>query len=158
MKIYFIKFQLKIFPFEINNMIAEYLYENYFNDIKNCRKNIFYFKKIKLPSLVKIYIEENINYDNESLNEIIENKKINEYNYNDFFQFNSKERFILQHFENVIYRKRLLSVSNFLIKNSGKLRYLKSFLLYKSLVKEIIKSNWGLNYNIDDLQKYIIHK
>ena len=68
MKIYFIKFQLKIFPFEINNMIAEYLYENYFNDIKNCRKNIFYFKKIKLPSLVKIYIEENINYDNESLN------------------------------------------------------------------------------------------
>ena len=30
MKIYFIKFQLKIFPFEINNMIAEYLYENYF--------------------------------------------------------------------------------------------------------------------------------
>ena len=92
------------------------------------------------------------------MNEIIENKKINEYNYNDFFQFNSKERFILQHFENVIYRKRLLSVSNFLIKNSGKLRYLKSFLLYKSLVKEIIKSNWGLNYNIDDLQKYIIHK
>lgn len=156
--IYFIKYQLNIFPYEINNLISQYFYENYLDDIKISREKIFYFKNIKLPSLHNIYIDKYTKYDNEELEEIIENKKTEQYNYNDFFQFNLKEQLIIQHFENVIYRKRLLSFSNFLIRINGKLRYLKLIFLYKSLIKELIKSNWGLNYNIDNLQQYIIHK
>lgn len=158
MKIYFIKFQLKIFPFEINNIIAEYLCENYLNDIENCREKIFYFKNLKIPNLIQTNSIKHNGYENESIEEILHEKKIDEYNYNDFFKFNQKEIDILQHFENIMYTRRKIRVSNFLIENSGKLRYFKFFLLYKKLVKELIKSNWGLNYQIDDIKKYLIHQ
>ena len=54
----FFKFQLKIFPFEINNIIAEYLCENYLNDndLKDLEQDYSMIMKNVLPdSKIAVY-------------------------------------------------------------------------------------------------------
>ena len=93
-----------------------------------------------------------------NLEKILNNEQTETYIFNNLFEFSKIEIDILQHFENIIYRKRLISFFLFLNESKNKLKYYKSFLLYKELVKELIKSNWGLNYQINDIQKYLIHQ
>ena len=157
MIIYFIRFEFNVLPFELRNIIIEYLRPKYLDDIKICRNNFFYFKKLKNPCF-NVNRYENSNYDNISLEKVLNNEQTETYIFNNLFEFSKIEIDILQHFENIIYRKRLISFYLFLNESSNKLKYYKSFLLYKELVKELIKSNWGLNYQINDIQKYLLHK
>tara|TARA_A100001015_G_C14891045_1_gene672411 strand:- start:233 stop:751 length:519 start_codon:yes stop_codon:yes gene_type:complete len=156
MIIYFVKYQLNIFPDEINNIIIQYLKLEFIDKINKSRDKIFYFKYINHGSLeYKSKIDEY--YDNKYIIELSFDHYDKKKNYYDLFRFDRKEIDILQHFENIIYKNRIINVLSFINNNSGKLRFFKTFLIYKKLVKEIIKSNWGLNYNIDNLNQYIIH-